>query len=197
MMTVINGVMPAAGSSLAALIVVKVTVVAALGLAAAWLARRSRAALRHALLALTFGATLLLPVTSLVAPSVHVAVPIAEVSRAAWPLVANSAAPIPSVTAAADGAPVSSATPQQSSTFSLSVLLLAGWIVGTAVFLVPVMTGLWQIRSLRRSGLSWLDGQSIAETLALDAGIHRRVEVLLHEALPGPITCGVLGPAIV
>ena len=59
------------------------------------------------------------------------------------------------------------------------------------------MTGLWQIRSLRRSGLPWLDGQSIAETLALDAGIHRRVEVLLHEALPGPITCGVLGPAIV
>ena len=87
MMTAINGVMLAAGSSLAALIVVKVTVVAALGLAAAWLARRSRAAVRHALLAVTFGATLLLPIASIVAPPVHVTVPVAEVSRAAWPLV--------------------------------------------------------------------------------------------------------------
>ncbi|HEY1760669.1 MAG TPA: M56 family metallopeptidase [Bryobacteraceae bacterium] len=197
MMTAINGVMLAAGSSLAALIVVKVTIVAALGLAAAWLARRSRAAVRHALLAVTFGATLVLPIASLVAPPVQVTVPVAEVSRAAGPLVVNTTASIPPVTTAADGAPVAPAAPQQSWTFSLSVLLLAGWIVGTAVFLVPVMAGLWQIRSLRRSGLPWLDGQSIAETLALDAGIHRRVEVLLHEALPGPITCGVLDPAIV
>jgi uncharacterized protein (TIGR03435 family) len=197
MMTAINGAMLAAGSSLAALIVVKVTVLAALGLAAAWLGRRSRAAVRHALLAVTFGATLVLPITSLVAPPVHVTVPVAEVSPAARPLVVNSTAPIPPVTIAADGARMALAAPQQSSTFSLSVLLLTGWIVGTAVFLVPVMTALWQIRSLRRSGLPWLDGQSIAETLALDAGIHRRVEVLLHEALPGPITCGVLGPAIV
>jgi bla regulator protein BlaR1 len=196
MTTAINGAMLAAGSSLGALIVVKVTIVAALGLAAAWLARRSRAAVRHALLAVTFGATLVLPIASIIAPRVHVTVPVAEVSPAAWPLVVNTPAQILLATAAADGARVAPAAPQQS-TFSLSVLLLAGWIVGTAVFLVPVMTGLWQIRSLRRSGLPWLDGQSVAETLALDAGIHRRVEVLLHEALPGPITCGVLAPAIV
>jgi len=196
MMTAINGAMLAAGSSLAGLILVKVTVVAALGLAAAWLARRSRAAVRHALLAVTFGATLVLPIASTVAAPIQVTVPVAEGSRAAWPLVVNTTAPIPPVTAEADGARVTPVSPQQSSTFSLSALLLAGWIVGTAVFLVPVMTGLWQIRSLRRSGLRWLHGQSIAETLALDAGIHRRVEVLLHEAVPGPITCGVLRPAI-
>ena len=60
-----------------------------------------------------------------------------------------------------------------------------------------MVIGLWQIRSLRRSGLPWRRGQSVVEPLALEAGIHRRVEVLLHEALPGPMTCGVVHPVIV
>ena len=47
----IKGVMLAISSSLAASIVAKVTVITALGLAAAWLARGNRAAVRHALLA--------------------------------------------------------------------------------------------------------------------------------------------------
>jgi bla regulator protein blaR1 len=195
MMPVIDGAMLAIGSSLAVSIVVKVTVVAALGLAAAWLARRNRAAVRHALLAATFGAALLLQIGSIVAPPVRVAVPVVEVNQAALPLVVGTIEPMPPVTTAADGALVKPATPQ-ASRFSLSALLLAGWIIGTAVFLLPVVTGLWQIRVLRRSGLPWLRGQSAAETLAFDAGVHRRVEVLLHEALPGPITCGVLNPAI-
>ena len=80
---------------------------------------------------------------------------------------------------------------------SPSALLLAGWFAGVALFLLPMVVGLWQVRSLRRSALPWPHGQSVAERLARDAGIHRRVEVLLHEALPGPMTCGVVRPAIV
>jgi uncharacterized protein (TIGR03435 family) len=79
---------------------------------------------------------------------------------------------------------------------SMSALLVTGWLVGTALSLLPMIMGLWQIRSLRHSGLPWPHGQSLVERLALDAGIHRRVEVLLHEALPGPMTCGVVHPAI-
>lgn len=196
MMTAINGLMLAAGGSLAGLILIKVTVVAALGLAAAWLARRSRAAVRHALLTVMFGAMLVLPIASFVTPPVHVAVPVAVAGRAALPPVFDAMEVIPSVATAADAAGMKPATPQ-AFRFSPSVLLLGGWIIGTAGFLLPVLIGLWEIRSLRRSGLPWLDGQSIAETLELDAGIHGRVEVLLHEAVPGPITCGVLHPAIV
>jgi beta-lactamase regulating signal transducer with metallopeptidase domain len=48
--------------------------------------------------------------------------------------------------------------------------------------------GLWQVRSLRRSALSWVRAE---------ARVHGRVEVLLNEALPGPMTCGFLNPAIV
>jgi len=56
--------------------------------------------------------------------------------------------------------------------------------------------GLWQVRALSRTALPWRQGQSVVDKLAIDAGIHRRVEVLLHEALPGPITCGAVHPAI-
>ncbi len=194
----INGVVLTIGSSAAVSIVVKVTIVAALGLTASWLARRKRAAVRHAALAATFGATLLLPIASLVAPPVHVAVPVLGVSQTALPLAVSTMGPTPPVATAADGIRVTPAASRKGQRYRCPPsILLSGWIVGTLIFLLPVVTGLWQIRSLRRSGLPWINGQSIAETLALDAGIRRCVEVLLHEALPGPITCGVLHPAVV
>jgi uncharacterized protein (TIGR03435 family) len=55
MMPVINEMMLAARSSLAASIMAKVTVTTELGLVAAWRARGNRAAVRHALLAAMFG----------------------------------------------------------------------------------------------------------------------------------------------
>src|ERR1700722_5813510 len=106
----ISGEILAVGSSLAVLIVVKVTVVAALGLAAAWLARRNRAAVRHALLAAMFGAALVLPIASIVAPSIHVAVPVVGMTRAALPLVVGTIEPMPPVTTEADGGRVTPAT---------------------------------------------------------------------------------------
>jgi len=75
--------------------------------------------------------------------------------------------------------------------------LLAGWIAGGAIFLLPLVTGLWQIRLVRQSGLPWPHGQSLAEAVAREDGMRRRVEVLLHEAVPGPMTCGIVHPAIV
>lgn len=124
----IKGVMLALSSSLAVSIVAKVTVIAALALFAAWLARGSRAAVRHALLASVFG-VMLLPITSIVAPPVHLAVPIAPESRTALPPVIDAA---PSVVTDA-GVPAMPTTPQ-TWTLSPSVLLLAGWIAGGAIF---------------------------------------------------------------
>jgi TonB family protein len=62
---------------------------------------------------------------------------------------------------------------------------------------MPVGMGLWQVRRLRRSALPWRQGQALVERLAQEAGIGRRVEVLLHGGLPGPMTCGAVRPAIV
>lgn len=70
----INESMLAVSRSPAASIAAKATVVAALGLTGAWVARRSRAALRHALLAAAFGVLLLLPIASVLAPPLRIAI---------------------------------------------------------------------------------------------------------------------------
>jgi TonB family protein len=194
MMPNLNGVVLAVISSPAASIVAKATVATALCLLGTWLARRSRAAVRHALLTAAFGVLLLLPIASLVAPPVRIALRPATQQRTAPALAAATRAIAP-LAAAHSGPGIASAVPGPAE-ISLAALWLAAWMAGTALFLLPVAMGLWQVRRLRRSALPWRQGQPVAERLALDAGIHRRVAVLLHGALPGPMTCGVVHPVI-
>jgi uncharacterized protein (TIGR03435 family) len=200
MTTAVKEMMLAVSSSLAASVVVKVTVIMALGLFAAWLARGNRAAVRHALLAAAFGVTLLLPVASVLVPPVHVAVKVAVAKRAsAAPPGVRGVEEVPRVPIT-DGPDVRAISVPQSAGISLPDLLLTLWIAGVAIFLLPLVIGLWQIRWLRRSGLPWPRGQSLADSIARDAGIHRcvrRVEVLLHEAAPSPMACGIVRPTIV
>ncbi|HEY1760665.1 MAG TPA: M56 family metallopeptidase [Bryobacteraceae bacterium] len=192
----IRELMLVVGNSLAGSIIAKVTIITALGLLAAWLARDNCAAVRHALLAAMFGVMFLLPAASLLMPPLHIGVPTvipnsttflpfglradAEVSAATGSVATRAAGVTPSV-----------------SKISLSNLLLLGWAVGVVAFILPVIVGLWQIRLLRRSGLPWRGGRSVVDSLALSAGIRRRIEVLLHEKTPGPMMCGVANPAIV
>ena len=191
MMVVIDGLF----GSLAVSILAKVTVTTALALVGTRLARRSRAAVRHALLAAAFAVLLVLPIASLIGPSIRIAVPIAAQNETPAPRVEVAADPrSPAPVDVLDRAP--RATPE-SSRLSISAVLFAGWAVGATLLLLPVVVGVWQLRSLRRSTLPWREGQSIVESLAIDAGIHRPVEVRLHEFIPGPMTCGALHPAIV
>ena len=132
-------------------IAAKVTVVTALGLIAAWLARGKRAAVRHALLAVVFGVILLLPIASIVVPPVQLKVPVMAANGAAE-LPPGDAGVIPPLTRSDVGDGAISIIPQ-SPGLSFSDLLFAGWLAGTAIFLLPVVIGLWQTRSVRRSGL--------------------------------------------
>ena len=143
MMPVIDGVMLAVSNSLAASIVAKVTVTTALGLIAASLARGNRAAVRHALLAAMFGAVLLLPIVSVVMPPLHFGVPVRMESQTALLQLGTGVDAKPSITTAGAGTRLTPVTPQVSK-LSLSNLLLAGWAVGAALFLLPVVIGLWQ-----------------------------------------------------
>jgi TonB family protein len=178
----LNELMLAAGGSLAASIVTKATLTMAAALVGAWAARRNRAAVRHALLAAGFGALLLLPAGSVLTKPVRISV--TAVERA--PVQAASRV----VTGRAVAVPPGSGMPAET-------WMLWGWAAGAALFLLPVTMGLWQVRRLRASALPWRQGQSVAEELTKEAGIRRRVEVLLHGSLPGPMTCGVAHPAIV
>jgi uncharacterized protein (TIGR03435 family) len=183
--------MPFAASLLA-----KVTIVMLLALAGARMGRRNRAAVRHVLLAAGFAAVLLLPIVSVAAPAIRLVIPAAAArsgsgaTNAAYETIVASMAPF-----AETGTDVAG-TPQPSPWPSWPVLAGGVWALGTTLFLLPVFAGLAQVRSLRRSARPWPHGQAVAGTLAGGAPA-RSVDVRLHDALPGPMTCGVIHPAIV
>ena len=173
-----------------AALLLKVTVILALALAGTRLARHSRAAVRHVQLAASFAVLLMLPPASLVAPAVGIAMP-AAMQDALGPFDAE-----PITETAVAGTPASvdtAALPERSTWLSVSALLTGVWLAGTIVFLFPVFVGLWQVRSLRLSAQPWPGGDAIAR----EAGIRRHVDVLLHASLAGPMTCGILRPAVV
>jgi TonB family protein len=184
----------AVGSSLAALVIAKVTVIMVLTLTGIRLTRKKRAAVRHALLAAGFVVSLAIPIVSVLFRSIRVAeVPIVAAS------VAESYELPPSERSTPVGGSAAVVSGDRnlvrSSRISLSALLLTGWAMGSLLFLLPVIVGLLQLRALRRSGRPWHRGESVARQLAADIGIHHRVEVVLN-AMPGPGTCGFLRPII-
>jgi len=130
------------GDSLPAAIVFKATVALAFGLIAAWLARRCRAAVRHAMLAAVFGVLLLLPLTAAFAPPIRIVIrakreaviPIAAAPVMATPISAAPTRPLPPNSSPLD-------------------LLLTAYLAGAGLFLLPVIVGLWQVRQLRRSAI--------------------------------------------
>lgn len=127
---------PVIDSGFVVAVVVKVTVTTVLGLLAAWVARRSRAAVRHALLGATFSVLLLIPIVSVFAPPIRVAIAGTEdrVSLVSRTLATNS-----SLTPRTTVDDQSTARP---SGLSTEAILLAAWIGGMALFLVPVVLGL-------------------------------------------------------
>ena len=175
---------------LAVSILAKATVVAAAGLMGAWLARGSRAAVRHAVLAASFAVMLGLPVVSMVVPPVRVALPGAPT------VFVEAVDAAPQAASSRVGAVAVPAVSRWSFP-SIADLLLAGWFAGALCFLLRMMVGLRQVHLLRRFGLPWRDGQVMVDRLVLDVGIRRRVDVQVHESLPAPVTCGVVHPAIV
>lgn len=192
----LGDLMLAASGSLAWSILLKVTATTMVALAVVRLARRRRAAFRHVLLAAAFAVLVVLPVAAVVAPAIRVAVPLAAHQAAATsdvePVV-DAARIAPSAGQAGGGMPAGGPT----SSVSSATILLAVWIFGATMFVLPVLIGLWQVRALRRSALPWRHGLAVAEQMAREAGIRRRVDVLLHESVPGPMTFGFVNPVIV
>jgi bla regulator protein BlaR1 len=182
--------------SAALLLIAKATLVIACALVVGWLARRRRAAVRHLIFASAFAALALLPMASAVIPAVPIPLPamppIVDTSRAT-PL--NRTADVVMLVAGAPSASrVGSRTWPELSTAAVLTIV---WLAGAIGCLVPVALGLWQIRRVRRDGLPWREAQIMTNELARDAGFRRPIDVMVHEAIAGPMTCGVVRPAIV
>jgi TonB family protein len=185
MMPTFQDALLAVSRSLALSTLVKATFAMLLGLGVVGLAGRARAAMRHAVLAATFGVLLGLPLVAAIAPPLRIAMRLATIAVPPSPN-GTKFVPLPVVTARQ-----AAVAPGASATSGVDWWLVV-WMAGAGGFLVPVIVGLRQVSRLRRSGMPWRDGQAVVDGLA-----RRRVDALLHEALPGPMTCGVARPAIV
>jgi len=178
-------------------ILVGVTAVMAAALGVATVLRRRRAATRHALLTAAFAVALVLPVASAIAPyiTIRVPVPAPAVIASAVASFDDVAASVP---AALSPAPAgASPIVQRSPRVSLATVLQVIWILGLAVCLAPVAIGLLQMRSLGGHGLPWRHGRTLTDALAASLGLRRRVGIVLHESVSGPMTFGTLRPTIV
>lgn len=168
-------------------VLVKATVLFALGLSAAALATRASASVRHLLLAATFAAVLALPLAATWAPAVNVRVH--STPPAASPTVsATSDVAVPVI--AQGGATSPSTSPSAFAWPSLARLLPAIWILGAVAALAPLLPMALCTRRLRRSALPWPGPRPSAIPAT------RSIQLLRHEDVASPITFGWWRPAI-
>jgi beta-lactamase regulating signal transducer with metallopeptidase domain len=70
------------------------------------------------------------------------------------------------------------------------------WLAGAFLLLAQLAVDLRRLYRTRRGGLPWLERRELMRSLASECGIRRKVDVLLHEGIQGPQTCGIWRPAI-
>jgi beta-lactamase regulating signal transducer with metallopeptidase domain len=169
----------------------KATLILFAGLAAARLSRTARASVRHLVIASSFAALIALPLWLAGAPSITIDVPVAASAPSLSRVSTRSALP-PAVASAAT-APPRTSVPQ----VSVAAALRAAWIAGVVVFLIPVFSVFWRLSTIRRTGLPVAWRRDEITRLATERGVHKPVELLEHEAVPGPMTFGITRPVIV
>ena len=184
----------AISDSLALSLVLKATVITALALISARMARKNCASVRHMLLITVFIVLLALPFGALLVPSIPIVVASAQPTAASMPR-----AQVPDAVAAntVNAAVAESQTVNRQRSVPVSTLMLSLWAAGVIVFLLPITAGLWQLRRIRRFGVPWRHGQTVVQELAERVGIKRQIDVVLHDDVVGPMTCRILHPAIV
>jgi beta-lactamase regulating signal transducer with metallopeptidase domain len=174
-------------------VIVKATIVLLLALIALRLTRGARASVRHAILAATFAVLLALPAAPLVLPEVAIPVP-AVAQKAVW---TEAPIPAPLRTLASPIVATANAPDREPSSLQVTTVIAMAWGAGAAVVLLSLGVGLWRLHQLRRQGVPWIEARQTVDQLAAQAGIARGVDVLLHERVAAPVTCGLLRPAIV
>ena len=172
-------------------IVVKVTIILALGLATLPLARRARAAVRHLLMAATFGTVLVLPLFIGAVPAVTIRVPRAVAERVATVVSNEASAALQSANTVALEGDANGSTLSSVATFVRAV-----WVLGAIVLLILLAIDLRRLRMLRRGALAWPAQKDLVRSLVVTSGVGRSVDVLLHEGVSAPLTCGLWRPVI-
>jgi beta-lactamase regulating signal transducer with metallopeptidase domain len=172
-------------------LIAKATLILLAGLIVAQLTRTARASVRHLVIAGTFAALMALPLLIAAAPALTIDVPVTPSPGPAAAAVSNARAAQPEWVEA-------QAPPRRSwPAVSMSDALRGVWLTGTLLFLIPVAAVLWRLSMIRRTGLPTAWRRDELAQLARERGVMKPVEVVEHEAVPGPMTFGVFRPVIV
>ena len=184
--------------SVAVVAILKVTLVCGMALLLARVCRRARASIRHLLLALAFAALIVIPAASPFVPALIVMLPAAPApAGAVGPEMAATVQPTAKPGLAGQRSPAIAELGAAERSPTIPQILVALWLIGVTVFLLPVVAGFWQVRRLRRTAIPWTGGEDLLRALASARGVHRRIDTVLHDAVAGPMTCGMLRPAII
>jgi len=184
----------AISNSLVASMLVKTTMTTAIGLVAVRLLEKSRAAVRHAILVASFAVLVLMPVACIIAPAIRIGLPVKAPEQTGPNLSERIVGGTPTLAPTDPNANVGSVVPLAVGP-SAATLWGTVWMTGVVCFLFPMIVGLWQVRSIRRSAVPWGDQPAALERV-FDTEIAGRVEVLLHGEVKGPMTCGIFRPVI-
>src|SRR5262245_43336080 len=194
MMSTITEAAVALGRLVELSILGKATVILAIGLTVVMMSRRARASVRHLLVAATLAAVLALPLIVWAVPEVTIGVPASQASEST-DLV--PAAPPVDLTAPTGVSFPSRAT--WSATWSLPgwlTIFRKVWLAGAFLLLARLAVDLRRLYRTRQEGLLWMESRELVQWLASECGLRCNVEVLLHEGIQGPLTCGIWRPAI-
>lgn len=173
----------------------KATLLVIVGLTAASLKGHARASLRHLLLAMTFAMLIALPLLVMAAPGLTIEIPVSQLSE---PVSATSAgSSIGPASVAVNSTRPRTLDSGRWSMPSWRVLIRSVWIAGATLLILSLAVDLWRVRLIRRHGLPWTPFRELTQTLATEGGLRRPMEVLLHEDIKAPLTCGVWHPVIV
>ena len=172
-------------------LLVKATLILLAGLVVTQLTRQARASVRHLVIATSFAALIALPALLVAAPAMTIDVPVTPSPAAA------ASVTVPSAPSDRRIESVYIEATQRWPTVSIGDALRAIWLAGTIAFLIPVAAVLWRLSMIRRTGLPTAWRRDEVAQLARERGVLKPVEVVEHEAVPGPMTFGINGPVIV
>jgi beta-lactamase regulating signal transducer with metallopeptidase domain len=171
-------------------LLMKATLILVAGLVITQLTRTARASARHLVIASVFAALIALPALLAGAPAMTIDVPVTPSPSLTSTIPVAPAAP--DIVAA-----VNDARRARWPAVSIGDALRAVWLAGTIVFLIPVASVLWRLSMIRRTGLPTAWRRDELTQLARERGVLKPVEVVEHEAVPGPMTFGINRPVIV
>jgi beta-lactamase regulating signal transducer with metallopeptidase domain len=171
--------------------VAKATVTMLIAVVAAFIARRGRASMRHAIYSAMFALLLLLPLAPLVLPRIDVPVAVPSLSTMGEPAqAASDAAPFEIV-------PTAPRTIEPSPSIDFFAFLEAAYFAGTSILFLSLGVGIWRLQSLSRRGDVWLDGTRLATEFGCAEGARAAVLVVLSNEVQVPMTFGFRRQTIV